>query len=89
MHYFDYVLFLSFTFLGFTCLIEQSSSMLSFRITAGEWDFARKHEQNYHILRVLRVGKPNMTVIKLTNPHQLALQGSLSLFLDVEKNVPA
>ena len=61
--------------------------MISFRITAGEWDFARKHKDRYHILRVLRVGKPNMTVIKLSNPHQLALQGSISLFLDMEKNL--
>ena len=64
---------------------KQSSSLISFPITAGEWDFARKHEKDYNILRVLRVGKPNMTVVKLSNPHQLALQGGVGLFLDMKK----
>ena len=36
---------------------------MSFPVTAGEWDFAREHEDTYYILRVLRVGKPDMTVI--------------------------
>ena len=53
-------------------------------MTAGEWDFAREHEENYHILRVLRVGSPDMTVVKLQNPHQLALQGHVSLLLDAD-----
>ena len=69
----------------YVVFVEQSSSLISFPITAGEWDFARKHEKEYTILRVLRVGKPNMTVIKLANPHQLALQGGVSLYLDMEK----
>lgn len=59
----------------------QSSSLVSFPISAREWDFARRHESTYHILRVMRVGRPDMTVIKLSNPHQLALQGNIKLYL--------
>ena len=29
----------------------------------------------------MRVGRPDMTVIKLSNPHQLALQGNIKLYL--------
>ena len=70
------------------CLREkmQSSSLVSFPITAREWDFARKHGQTYHILRVMRVGRPDMTVVKLTNPHRLALQGNVKLYLALDKS---
>lgn len=64
----------------------QSSSLVSFPITAREWDFARKHGQTYHILRVMRVGRPDMTVVKLTNPHRLALQGNVKLYLALDKS---
>ena len=58
---------------------------MSFPITAREWDFARHHEKTYHILRVLRVGRPDMTIVKLSNPHQLALQGNVKLYLALDK----
>lgn len=64
---------------------KQSSSLVSFPITAREWDFARKHENTFHILRVMRVGRPDMTVVKLSNPHKLALQGNVKLYLALDK----
>ena len=57
---------------------------ISFPVTSMELDFAKKHRKNYHILRVLRVGKPDVTVVKLTNPFLLAMQRNVHLWFEID-----
>lgn len=61
-----------------------SSVNISFPVTTMELDFAKRHRKNYHILRVLRVGKPDVTVVKLTNPYALARQRNIHLWFEID-----
>ena len=61
-----------------------SSLNISFPVTSMELDFAKRHRKNFHILRVLRVGKPDVTVVKLTNPYQMARQRNVHIWFEID-----
>ena len=59
-----------------------NSNLMSFPVSAAEWNCAVEKGSNYHILRILRVGRPNVAIVQLTDPVNLALRKDVQLKLE-------